>query len=486
MSNLKVFVVILLFSALLVFVTRCTSGNDKKNAGDSTITPVPLPLVVKGFHFPEDSNTIYKWLAPYDSASVYNHAWGLWAGLTASSGEVYQGDSLLVYQTWLGIGEIQQLIINGQTNEKSGNTKTGLTPLTLPHQFTHTTFFTKALKKGVIDTSAGTNFGTNFWVAVSYNPAAANHVITNSLLKQSVLDSYLKKDAVGSIPSFPPGAITIKPVYYVGHKGDSLIRIPVWPGPPPSPQAFGPGDWDAYVYADVHNRQPKGKHIIPVRGSNPSPAEMAAATCNLNDFINFRIDQAMATYLNDQDSLVQGDVAAAGDIALLVAMHTTSKEISNWTWQTFYWAPDPSNPFAPSSGLAAGLRPSVLSNAASHYAVSTAYAEVLPNQPITGGTNKGVTAMLGYNPYLEAGFDPSVFAAFPNKMNPAFQYGIQTNCMSCHALATPQSLDKSGNDIYGTDQYIDMNDTFYKNKVQLDFAWSIQAAIIPDSSLKKK
>jgi hypothetical protein len=136
--------------------------------------------------------------------------------------------------------------------------------------------------------------------------------------------------------------------------------------------------------------------------------------------------------------------------------------------------------------LAAGLRPKELSRAAAHYGVSVAYTMVLPNQPITGGSDKGATAMIGYNPYLEAGFNPPVFIDYPNTYNPSFQYGVQTNCMTCHALATPQSLDSSGNDVYSTDQYIDMNNKFFKNKVQLDFAWSIQAAIIPDSSLKKK
>jgi hypothetical protein len=487
MRPTKLLLGIIVLTALAVVATRCNNGkNDDKTTNDSVIHSVPLPVVVKGFHFPEDSNTVYHWLSPYDSASVYSHAWGIWAGLTAQSGEVFQGDSLLVYQTWLGIGEIQQLVMNEQSAKKSGNAKTGLTPLTLPRQFTNTAFKQTALKQGIIDTSAGENFGSNFWVAVAYDPAAVSHVITNSLLKQSVLDSYKKKDAIGYIPPFPADAITTKPVYYVGHRGDSLIRIPVWPGPPASAKAYSPADWNTYVYADVKNRQPAGKKLVPVKGSHPSPAQMNAATCNLNDFIHLKIDGVMAEYLNAQDSTVQGDVAAAGDIALLVAMHVTSKEISNWTWQSYYWAPDPVNPFSPSSMLAASLRPSVLSRAAAHYAVTVAYTEVLPNQPITGGSDKGATAMIGYNPYLEAGFDPSVFTGYPNTFNRSFQFGVQTNCMSCHALATPQSLDKDSNDVYSTDQYVDMNNPFFKNKVQLDFAWSIQAAIIPDSSLKKK
>lgn len=46
--------------------------------------------------------------------------------------------------------------------------------------------------------------------------------------------------------------------------------------------------------------------------------------------------------------------------------------------------------------------------------------------------------------------------------------------MSCHALATREPNPGA----YCTDQYIPQNDTFFKNKIKLDFAWSIQSGII--------
>lgn len=484
-NEMKIQKIIIVASVLLtaaVIITQCKSKKD--SAAEETtvgkIVPQELPVIVPGFTFPEDSATILGWLTPYDSASVYKHAWGVWAGLTAHSDQVYKGDSLLIYQTWLGIGEIQSIVASGGRLKASEITKTGRTPLTVPNQFLHARKFA-ALHGDHIDTSAGfNNSGFNFWVSVSYDPNAVEHVVSKSLLKQSVLDSYLKPNAIGSIPPFPTKAITTKPVYFVGHKRDSLVRIPVWPGPPPVPRAFDAADWNNFVYADVQNRQQPGKKPVPVTESETSPAAIAAATCNLSDFINFSMDATAAKYFNEQQSAVQGDTAVAGDIAILVAMHVTTKEISNWTWQTFYWAPDPDMPYSPSSALAASLRPSQLQGAASHYALSTAYAEVLPNQPVSGGTNTGVTPMIGYNPYLEATFGPAVFAGFPQSLNPDFKFGIQTNCMSCHALATAQ------NNPYTTDQYVSMNDTIFINKVQLDFAWSIQAAIIPDSASSQK
>ena len=463
--------------ATILFTSRCTNNNDNK--GDTTqkedttaITPVALPSVVPGFHFPEDSNTVYGWLKPYDSAKVYQHAWGIWAGLTTNAGQVYQGDSLLVYQTWLGIGDIQTQIENGG-NANLAAVKRGRSPLTFPNQFRDAIKFrNKTLLKGPVDTNAGNVFGTNFWVAVSYDPASAEYAISNAIFKQTVLEKFARPGGIGNIPPFPQESINIKPVYFVGHRRDSLIRIDAWPGPPDTPQAFAPQSWNTYVYVDVANRQPAGKKLVPAMGPNPTPQQIQAATCNLSEFIYFSVDAAMARYLNQQQAPVQGDTARAGDLALLVAMHVTTKEISNWTWQTYYWAPDPANPFSPSSRLAAQLRPAQLQGAASHYALSTAYAEVLPNQPLDGGTNKNARPMIGYNPYLEAGFGPSAFN-LPSVLNPAYNYGVQTNCMSCHSLAT-----MDGGLGYTTDQYIPQNDTAFRNRVKLDFAWSIQSAII--------
>jgi hypothetical protein len=49
--------------------------------------------------------------------------------------------------------------------------------------------------------------------------------------------------------------------------------------------------------------------------------------------------------------------------------------------------------------------------------------------------------------------------------------------MSCHALAVP-----SNHTGYTTDQPINLNDpVFFNSEVKLDFAWSIQTALIKDA-----
>jgi hypothetical protein len=471
-----------LLCASLLFVTCSeTTPPPPPVVTNQPIRPVPLPTnIVPGFVFPQDSNVIInQWLggftaAYFDTVSIYNHAWGIWAGLTAKSGQQYNGQELLVYETWPGITDIQDIVKTG--NKTTEAVRSGFPKLMPPRQFSHAAF----LRKGKVDPVTEETPG-RFWVTVSYDPTAAKHTIQNSLLDSNVLKAMVTPGKIKAIPSFPNTAITLKPSYLVGKGTDSLIQIPAWPGPPSPAMDYPDTAWHTYVYVDVKNGQPAGKVVTPVKGENPTPQQIKAATCNLSDFIYFKLDQAAANYINQQQGS-QGVTAKAGDLALLVAMHVTSKEIPNWTWQTFFWAPDPANPPFPSDRVAAALRPKQLQGAAGHYALSTAYAMTRPNQPVAGGNNKDKKPVIGYNPYLEPGLGAINSKSFPNRLNPQFQWGVQSNCMSCHSLACYPTNQ------YTADQYISMGDPLlFNGKVQLDFAWSIQGNLTggPASAVKK-
>lgn len=487
----KIVILPALLFTLSLLVMYCNQPAKQEEEKSGSITPVDLPVKVPGFHFPEDSTVIYGWLnnpsmpLNYDSASVYKHAWGVWAGLTAQTDQVYAGDKLLVYETWMGVSEIKEAIVQqnaGAAVKAAGKKRRSF--LERPRQFEHGFHVVNkmpALKAALMapqNDTIDTNAANNQWVTVSYSPAAANYAISNKILDISVINKYQVPGGIGSIPAFPNSSVTIKPTYFVGSETDSLIQIPVWPGAPSPADSFSFGRWPRCVYADVHNRQPSGKKVVPALQSDRNPASVLAATCNLSDFINFKVDSAMAAHMNASDSSNGGNgpsFAHKGSIAILVGMHVATKEISNWTWQSYYWAPDPAQPFDPSSNLAASLRPSEITGAAAHYAVVAAYAMVLPNQPINGGTNTGTTHVYGYNPYLEASF----FGLSPNQPNN--QFGVQSNCMSCHGMAT-----EDGGLPYNTDIYFPMNDSLFLNKVQLDFAWSIQGNLINDTVTSKK
>jgi len=448
---------------ILGLFTLIYSCSDTSN----TIKPAEFPthLGIKDFNFPEDSNKIYTWLENQDTTSIVSHAWGIWAGLTEPTKQKYNGQPLLVFETWMGVQELAAMSAQGQVS--SDVEKTNRTQLSIPKQFVHGRLF------------AGQKVDTNFTVleTVSYDPSAAHFATSNRLFNQSVLNGYTVKNGIGAVPEFPNTSITTKPTYYAGVPSkNGLIRVPVWVSPNPA-KAFKYTEWQQWVYADVNNNQEPNKKLVPVTTSNPTQEQIKAATCNVNDFINYKIDRVGADYLNSHQDVgtTPSRQFIEGDYVLLVAMHVTTKEFKNWTWQTYFWCPDPSNPPLPSSKFEAGLRPKELKGAASHYAVSTAYAMVWPNQPVTGGSDDNARPILAFNPYLEGGFGPKVFS-LPNKFRPDFVYGMQTNCMSCHALST-----MTGKNGYSTNQYIDMMDTsLFKNDVKLDFTWSIQGNINSD------
>lgn len=444
---------------------KAEEANAKLAAIVPGIKPQEFPsnLNIPGFNFPEDSTAIYGWLNKADTASIARHAWGLWAGITQKSNQVYNGDSLMVFETWMGVKELAKMAADGNKQGGCDQIKKQRTPLNVPKQFVHGMLF--ANKKAVIDSTKFKVFET-----VAYNPAAACFATENLIFNQSVLNQYQVKDGIGKIPDFPAAAITTKPTYYAGKPDNNgFIKVPVWPGTPNPAKVYGYNDWQTFVYADINNKQ-SNTNITPVTTANPTPAQIKAASCNLSDFLYMKIDQKTAAYLNEHQNKKE-DQFKAGDYVLLMAMHVGTKEISNWTWQTYFWSYNPETPFAPSSTFLAKLRPKQIKGAAANYAVSTSYTMVWPNQPITGGTDKGVKPMISFNPYLEGSFGPGTFN-IPNNYNKTYQYGVQTNCMTCHALATQIGVG------YATDQYIDMKDMkLFKNQVQLDFAWSIQSNI---------
>lgn len=452
---------------LLCLIYSCNSDKKEETPpGDNSliIHPVPLTPTVSGFNFPEDSTTIYQWLSGYDTASILQHAWGIWAGLTAPTTQVLGKDTLLVYQTWRGVkGLAQQDSLLPSAGETSNlSQQRGRTVLSVPDQFFHVQLLTGNLEAAAI------SFDSSFRIfeSVAYSPDAARFALSQNLFLKPTFEKYRVPNGIGRIPVFPSASVLTKPTYFVGKPDSSgLIRMPAWPGTPDPAKAYPWATWNNYVFIDIHNQQPAGKKIVTAP-NNPTDAQVTGATCNLNDFIHYTLTAEEAFYMNEHQDKGSSQFRA-GDLVILVAMHVTTKEISNWTWQTYYWAPDPANPLLPSSTFAASQRPAAITGAPAHYAVSAAYAMVWPNQPITGGTNTGVTPIIAFNPYLEAPFIPAFFGQ-PNQLNPAFRYGVQTNCMSCHAMASYP------NNNYTTDQYIDMGDTaIFNNTVQADFAWSI-------------
>lgn len=481
--------ILMLGASALVFFAKC--GGDKKEGEEKMETTFIIPVEFKdpgipGFSFPTDSNTINGWINNQQNDSIAAHAWGIWAGLNMNSGEKVEGQDIRTFETWLTPEDMQQMIVYEEDNGKllkAEEFKTSRGALHKPNQFLHKEK-NAARRLGIINIDSIDNARiTGF---VKYNPAASIFAVKNKLFDSAVLQGMLLQ-SMTEIPQFPNNGITIKPVFEIFQVGADTFnqwggcyRLNVWTGLPATPQSYGEGQWPGWVYIDPKNGGQGHGGVDTGQGRTPQN------TYNAKDFVSFTLDQQTANQLNASG---QTKGAKAGDIALLVAMHVTTKETFRWTWQTYWWTPDADNPPAPSSVAIAAMRPSQLTGAPRHYAMAPAYTFIYPNQPYTGGNNIG-TSIYAFNPYLEASFTfgPIGSGAALNdsatvitNSKPVYNnWGILTNCMSCHAHANyaPASVSQYNLPQYIGDTYIDLNGPIYKQCLKLDFAWSIADNLI--------
>jgi hypothetical protein len=477
--------------------TTSVEGTEKAALpGLPRVQPVPLPDPgIPGFAFPEDSATIDKWVQQRAVRSINLHGWGIWTALTAATSETYGPDKLRVFETWHSKAEVDSIMKAQAANKLKMDVQAVATTkrpfarhLERPVQFFHARdphhrlqLAHAMLQASPADTASGIQ---PVFEDVSYNPTAAQTIITRQLFMPGVLDAMLAAKRT-AIPDFPKEAIAIKPVYEVipgpNNKlgGGQLYKMKVWSQMPPSqikkPRAFGQDKWSSWVYVDPTN-QGKGHGQVYQTGG-ASPRTKAEGTYNLTDFVYHTLTAYEAGLLNPKHS-AQG--AQPGDYAILVAMHITSREIQRWTWQTVWWAPDPDHAPAPSNPAVVAARPSQLAGAPRHYAMSIAYQMLDPVQPFTGGTNKG-QPVYAFNPYLEAGFN-NRFGG-PTVVPPGLvrtpvglvsdSVGTQTNCMTCHAQANYAAATDNSAPGYQADTYIDMKGPQFKGRLKVDFLWSV-------------
>jgi hypothetical protein len=396
---------------------------------------------IPGYNFPEDPATLLGWInnQPANAPQIYTHGWGVWASLTMGSGQTAFGiPNAPIYMTWLspneilGLGNTAKLSSKAPVKRALGIgaarqlTKFGLAgPSTLK--------FNGSLKvqngiKATPDTSS-------VLVTVGYDPAATEWIIGGNLFQYSTYAS-LYTAGQPEIAQFPTNAVSVKPTYKRIPAGTSIYTLPTWPGTPQVTPAitqngFGEKSWnDGCSYVNTSLTGP-----TTATGTDPSCSNLNAAnTYSINDFINIPIT---ANNINQFESMDPSDPVNVGDTLLLVAMHVTTKEIPEWTWQTYFWTPNPAAPPTPSSAALAQTRPSQITGAAAHYAIVFAYQMVAPNQPANGGQSVGSPAV-GYNPYLEADFPASTFG-ISRPILPVIgppwigTVGVQTNCITCHA-----------------------------------------------------
>jgi len=436
--------------------------------------PAPLPDPhIPGYTFPESESTILKWVA--DSAvtdptvssaannKIYLHGWGLWASLTAETDQMDNGQKLRVFETWLTPQDIIAASAKADKPNLLQLKRPARPQLEQFHQFHH--------RRGPQLKATETHGTETVLGFVKYDPTAADHIMKQGLLKKSVLDQLLA-DGADQILVFPSTALSLKPVFQVIKQSDLIdgryYQLPVWPGPPPTPQKWDSTLWPSSVWIDVKGGG-SGKGKIDVKANKDGSTRTDETTYPVSSLINFKLNSTQANAL-------KAEKASEGDYAILVAMHVAGREITRWTWQTFWWTPTPENPLEPSSVEIAKARPTQIQGPAANYALSIAYTTELPSPPYVGGSNSG-NSIYAYNPWLEAGFTPTDLPdSIPGTYNGkpvSNNYGVQTNCMSCHGAANynPKSLSDAPD--YSGDRYISLDDPRFKGTLKVDFLWSL-------------
>ncbi|HXH90198.1 MAG TPA: hypothetical protein VNN25_01360 [Thermoanaerobaculia bacterium] len=464
--------------------TAATSSAAAAASGMSTFKPVPLPDPhIAGYAFPEPEPTIIDWTKTNNQKAINTHAWGIWTALTQETTETFANQKLRVFETWPDVDDLMA----ASAAPAGGIAAMATTPrlahrLKKPRQFEH--------GGGAAALGLAANPGESTVLAfVKYDPIGGDHIVKNKLFSASNLSAML---AAGkqAIPDFPNPSLALKPVFQtlsgstVG--GGRYYRLSTWPGSPaltynskdkmyhsiPFPQNL----WKQCVWIDIQaTGKGPGTGGVDTTCAADGSSRTPASTYSVDEFIHFQLTAAEAAAENAEG---QVPPAKAGDFSVLVAMHVTSREITRWTWETFWWVPNPDKPTAPSSPAIAADRPPQLQGAPRNYAHCTAYDMENPATPLVGGNNNG-DSIYCFNPYLEAPFTPSVLpksipgnTMFQGKtVQTANNVGAQTNCMSCHGQANWNPPTQPN--IYTGDQYIAMNAPQFKGVLKADFLWSI-------------
>lgn len=454
--------------------------------------------------------TIDGWVNsnPINDAAINEHAWALWGAITAPSGQSLNGTPLPVWETWYDTTEVYHIgtelasaanvsaVVKRQARLKNPNTKRRLHLLvqSLHHG---------ALKNALGRTATASNPppGVRGAALVTtfnrFTQEMYDHVGKNNYWQASTLtnlnNSWPANTPIAqrAIQNFPNTSVMMKPVFIIV-SGTEPTMLPYWNGITDATTADlkNPSwsTWKQCVLVDptgtAKNDQDRWCNQSPQPGNcgdgNGDPpcgnTLMKAGTYQVvpvnadpskSSFYAFQLTQADVDDLKAyaDEFFVAGGIQTpqAGDYVVFVASHMSTREIDNWTWQTFWWQPNPSQLASePPNALSP---PPAIPKPWNMYAACTAYYMVVPANDPNGKQHRC------YNPYLETDltglFDASQTQTYP---------GITSNCMSCHRASAWPQPQVSGNqqDVYATDFLLDPSDPkWFGTKTKLDFAWSM-------------
>lgn len=449
------------------------------NAPAKTFSYQDIPA---GFDFPADENKLLALVNNQDMPAMRAHAWNLWAGLTTDSRSLVNGRGAPIFQTWFNDTEVFDERFGDVLKSDAQRALTH--PLAVPRQILHTR-------------ATGAEQSALVMGFVKYNKPAASFIWENKYYLKSTLNALQKKfdDAktppdARTINPFPKDAVVLKPTFWLIKNANSpatqngLTALPYWdPQYPPPADGLAPthNTWAKCVAVDPAKKFPAGStqkiSCNPPKGSN---ALTDARVMYLDDFYAYQLitdsDVADAkTFLAELSSasgLEERLVANANqipeknDFIILTAMHVTTKELDNWTFQTFWWVPDAD---APPFGHD---KPASVRGPFRNFQMCTAWSMDTPV-----GANGALP--ICFNPYLETDLGPTKPLTLNGQTFPVDPMaGTRSNCQSCHNRAGyPAFQDNNPTSAnYGrvfNEGFLAPNDAYYSTITKTDFLWSL-------------
>lgn len=414
-----------------------------------------------------------------DQATVRRHAWDIWAALTAPSQSIVDGQRLPVFATWYSIDEVY--------NPRG---RAGVDRRALRHPL-------KSATQGALASAARGGAPAGLMSFVKLNRASADFIWTNDYHLTPALralNAQFDRDGTApverSIKPFPASAVALKLVYWLVKDGRSpqsergLTALPIWdPAYPPPANGVPPmhTTWTNAVAIDPSGRYAEGSlQQVNVNGTVANPNVTWAPVVSLRRFHSHRLTNAedvadaraymamMSSAAGEQERLVTnaGHIPEIGDYIVLLAMHVTTKELADWTFQTYWWMPSPHiAPFG-------GDRPVSVKAPFDNYQMCTAYSVVSP---------RGADGSLPicFNPYLETDLGATKPYTMDGKTFPPNPMaGTRSNCQNCHRRAAFPAFDTKAPATadfghVANDGYRSPNEAYFASLLKTDFMWSI-------------
>ena len=413
------------------------------NASAQTITPEPIKLPPS--EFPAPRSQLDALVAANDTTALRLHGWTLWAGVTADSSQSFNGQVLPIFETWLS----EEEVFSSKLATFLAGRERNLRPLAVPSQFqapkARTTADLRSRLRASVKLSPD---AVGFLAAQQETPAGSGQSYSyKSASDFAQLNAFFDKHktpaAERKIADFPAAATNLKLVWGTV-KSAGLTGLPIWGGPQNSTNPDFPTEptWKIRVAVDPTNSQ-RGRAKDIACNNRKVEADIVP----IKAFYHIRLDANSAATANRILGLKAADRVAAGDYSILLAMHITTKEIVNWTWQTYWWqnGTNPPNNFP---GGVDGM-PDTIKGPWRSYAMCISDSVTVPfNDP------KGKLVNC-FNPYLETAF------------------GTASNCMACHARANANV----GFSFYTETAFFDPTSTIFRNKTRTDFVWAIKNSL---------